>query len=80
MSSSSATARMAGSDTQPSCFCTSHRIGTTADAAVGGVLGDPPLGLLYVSGEKAKGWLLLGETADTHLAKSTRAILPSRNV
>ena len=31
MSSSSAMARSEGSEHQPSCFCTSHRIGITAD-------------------------------------------------
>src|SRR5687768_13928375 len=31
MESSAATARMAGSETQPSCFWISHRIGITAD-------------------------------------------------
>ena len=31
MPSISATARMAGSETQPSCFCTSHSSGITAD-------------------------------------------------
>src|SRR5690606_2294812 len=36
MPRSSATTRRAGSETQPSCFCTSHRHGITADCCLPG--------------------------------------------
>src|SRR5688572_7868803 len=59
MPSSAATARMAGSETQPSCFCTSHRMAITADCCrPAGKLAIQRLASFKVAGANSKlaGW------------------------
>src|SRR5690242_8659308 len=66
MPSSSATARIEGSEIQPSCFCTSHSTGTTADCCLpAGKLAIQPWAAFSVAllNSKLAGWL--GESLRT---------------
>src|SRR5579872_515182 len=76
---SSPTARMAGSETQPSCFCTSQRIGITADCCrPSGYFAIHSSAAFMVAPEKAKlaGCSLARRLTD--MAQPRGALLPSR--